>query len=141
VRLIPIRQPTPARGRHKGGTRALQRARGFELTCFLLRLRETLKRDKSELDFKKDFRAQGQDYNLNERTVEKAHELLTQRRQQLVDRYGEGFMDAPITPEDLTDPDPIPLWDPVPSVSALARRLRDAPAKVRVYKRWFPIKI
>jgi hypothetical protein len=109
------------RGQHKSGDRNLQRARAFDLQLWLRHLRETIKDDPAEKVLK---RAQRGHYNLNHRVAERAHELMQKQRLELIAKYGEGYMDAPLTRERFMDVNPVPLWDPIPSVASLMNRLK-----------------
>ena len=84
-------------------------------------LKATMRDDPTEKAVKHGNRSH---YDLNERVAQKAHELMQKQRLELIAKHGPGYLDAPVTDEMLMDEDPIPLWDPVPSIASLENRLR-----------------
>jgi hypothetical protein len=89
-------------GQHKGDRRFVQGIRAQQISEWLKKLKDYLKHDPHE----KTLKHQGH-YDLNQRTAERAHQLLQERKVERQQEYGDDYVDTP-----------------TPSVAALRKKLR-----------------
>jgi hypothetical protein len=104
--LLDVRKFKRKRGQHKSDRRLWQSVLAQQLLTWLRALREQLKHDPDEKAHKRAIRDTSGAYLLNERTAERAHQLLQDRELKLRQEYGDDYVEQP-----------------VPSVEALTHRL------------------
>jgi hypothetical protein len=93
-------------GQHMSTRRMQQAVQRQQMLDWLKALRKHLKHDPDERAYKRQQRGHGS-YNPNQRTAELAVKLLEQRKHELMQEYGDDFVDYPL-----------------PSVDTLANKLK-----------------